>query len=272
MSKIRRLSSFRTESLFPALLSVFALLCFVSPFVAAQSASEPPEIPDAPGIHDAGVPDAGTSSSRDLWPAETTGVPAGEQEHGLRYRLSHSDSIVFPNETRAPLTPRQKVVLGLEGSVSPFAMTGWLASSGWSQLRNSQPNYGTDRGAYGQRLGATALRNISQDVFGGAVLAPLLHEDPRYYELGSGHNFFKRGVYAVSRVFITRSDTGHATPNFALIGGNLAGVSLANAYYPPLNRGFRQTAMGFGTSLGGSAIGCALSEFYEDALRIAHLK
>lgn len=73
-------------------------------------------------------------------------------------------------------------------------------------------------------------------------------------------------------MFVTRTDSGHATPNISLIGGNLAGAALTNTYYPRLNQGFNQTAMTFGSSLGGSAIGLVFSEFYGDALRIAHLK
>jgi hypothetical protein len=79
-------------------------------------------------------------------------------------------------------------------------------------------------------------------------------------------------VYAGSRVFVTRNDNGKVTPNLALLGGNLAGSALTNAYYPQINQGFRQTASTFGGSIGGSAIGFLVSEFYDDALHFAHLK
>jgi hypothetical protein len=280
LSTTRTLQSFRAPQYF-VLFSAITLLSAITPFVAAQNVSEAASTSSSPFSSSSTLPDA---------PGEPTDVPASSsslqspdgsphasnpslsQSRGLSRFLIHSDTVVFVNETPPPLTARQKVVLGMKGSVSPFSVAGWITSAGWSQLRNSAPNYGTDGGAYGQRLGATALRNVSQNIFGNSILAPILHEDPRYYEMGRGHNFFKRSVYAASRVLVTRTDSGHATPNYALVGGNLAGAALTNAYYPTINQGFSQTAMNFGTSLGGSAIGMVLSEFYDDALQIVHLK
>jgi hypothetical protein len=89
----------------------------------------------------------------------------------------------------------------------------------------------------------------------------LLHEDPRYYRLGSGHRTALRVLYAATRPLITRSDDGRTLPNFALIAGNLAGSALTNAYYPAANRGVKQTFITFGTGLGGAAVGNGIAEF-----------
>lgn len=227
-------------------------------------------LPDAPGepVDSPARSLSGSSDQASFSNAPTTGAM------GFLADLlnSHSRLVVPAGQKVQPLAANEKVTLGMKAPFSLFAVTGWLASSGYSQWRNSTPNYGVDKGAYGERLGATALRNLTEDVFGNAVLAPILHEDPRYFVMGSSHNFFKRGLYAATRVLITRDDDGHSTPNYSLIGGNLAGAALTNAYYPPTNRGFTQTAMTFGTSLGGSAIGFAISEFYGDALKAVHLK
>lgn len=162
--------------------------------------------------------------------------------------------------------------MGAKNSVTPFSAVGWLASAGWSHLTDGPPNYGTDKGAFGQRLGAAAVRNISEDIFSTSIMANVLHEDPRYYKLGRSHSITKRVVYAATRAIITRTDNGHATPNFALISGNLAGAALTNAYYPPLNHGVKQTMIIFGGSMGGSALGFGVSEFLGDALQLMHLK
>jgi hypothetical protein len=165
-----------------------------------------------------------------------------------------------------------KVLLGLRDAVSPFAAVGWLASAGYEQALNGNPNYGTDRGAFGQRLGAAALRDMSEGVFTDSVLSPVFHEDPRYYRMGPSHNFFIRLVYAGTRPIIGRTNGGHTTINFASLGGNLAGSALASAYYPPINRGFTQTMETFGGSLGGSAVGDVVSEFLSDVVHLVHPK
>jgi hypothetical protein len=156
--------------------------------------------------------------------------------------------------------------------VSPFSAVGWFASAGYEQLVNGSPNYGTDRGAFGQRLGAAALRDASEGIFSDSVMSPILHEDPRYYRLGPSHNFFVRVIYSGTRPIIGRTDGGRTTPNIANLAGTLAGAALASAYYPPLNRGFTQTMETFGGSVGGSAVGDLASEFFADFLHLLHPK
>jgi hypothetical protein len=179
---------------------------------------------------------------------------------------------IAPNEIAKPMPVRDKVVGGLADAVSLFAATGWVASAGWSHLTNSSPNYGTDKGAFGQRLGATAIRNVSQDISKDCLFAPVFHQDPRYYIMGRGNNILKRGVYAATRAFVGRTDSGHPTPNFALLAGNAAGAALTVTYYPAKNTTFSEVAGTFGRSVGGSALGFVVTEFLGDALQYAHLR
>jgi hypothetical protein len=162
--------------------------------------------------------------------------------------------------------------MGARDSVLPFSIVSWFTSAGYSHLTNGPPNYGTDKGAFGQRLGAAAIRDISEDIFSTSVLAPVFREDPRYYKMGPEHSFTRRIVYAATRPLITRTDSGRATPNLALILGNLAGAALTNAYYPPRNHGFSQTMQIFGGSMGGSAVGYGVTEFLDEALQFARIK
>jgi hypothetical protein len=105
-----------------------------------------------------------------------------------------------------------------------------------------------------------------------SIFAPVFHEDPRYYVMGKGHNFFKRAIYAGTRVIITRTDDGHTTPNFSLLAGDAAGAALTTTYYPPANTSFSEGAKTFGGSLGGSALGFVVTEFLDDALHFVHLR
>jgi hypothetical protein len=82
----------------------------------------------------------------------------------------------------------------------------------------------------------------------------------------------KRLVYAGTRSIITRTDSGHSTPNFALFAGNAAGSALTVTYFPAKNTTFSEVAQTFGSSLGGSALGFVVDEFLVDALVDLHLK
>jgi hypothetical protein len=180
--------------------------------------------------------------------------------------------IVNPGEVAQPMPVRDKVVGGMASSVSLFSGIGWLAAAGWEQATNGSPNYGTDSGAFGQRLGAAALRGVSEGVFSNSLFASLFHEDPRYYVKGAGHPFFKRLVYSGTRVLITRTDSGHTTPNFSLLAGNAAGSALTIPYYPAKNTTFGEVAETFGGSLGGSALGFVVDEFIVDVFIKLHIR
>jgi hypothetical protein len=228
-------------------------------------------LPDSPGFLATRESSSSTPEISDASDPQGESLTTGPTPLHRRL-ISHRDITIEPNQTVSPLSAHAKMVMGLEQSFTLFSVAGWTASAGYSQLVNGTPNYGTDSGAFGARLGATAIRNTSQNIFSNAVFAPMFHQDFRYYKMGSGHNFVKRAAYAATRALITRSDDGQARPNYSLLSGNLAGAALTNAYYPRMNQGFTETAKTFGTSVGGSAVGFVVSEFLYDALDFAHLQ
>jgi len=174
--------------------------------------------------------------------------------------------------TAQPLTAHDKVVLAFKDSYSPFSFLGIIFSAGYSHAVNGQPNYGTDKGAFGQRLGATAIRDTSEQLFTDAVFSPMLHEDPRYYVEGPQYNFFHRVIYAGTRPIITRTDSGKFTPNFALLLGYGAASAISYSYYPSINQNAKDTVATFGGGLAGAAIGDLVSEFSDEFLVKLHLK
>jgi hypothetical protein len=267
------LISTRNQNSFNSLFATLALLIAVIPFAAAQAplASDPVvsiaasarlDLPDSPGF-------LFSSSSSSADPDSASFDPGTNpvSKHSSHLRLT-----VYQGEVAAPMTVSGKVKGGLKNSVSLFSMTGWLASAGYEQLTNGSPNYGTDAGAFGQRLGIGAVHGISNGVFSNCLFAPIFHEDPRYYVMGSGHPFLKRLVYAATRSVITRTDSGHSVPNFALFAGNAGGAALTVVYYPAQNTTFSQVTRTFGTSLAGSSFGFIVDEFIVDALVDIHLK
>ncbi len=265
--------STRNRNSFNRLFPTLALLIAVIPFATAQAplASNPVagiisagtrlDIPDSPGFLF-----TRSSSSADPDSASFDPAPKPVFKHA-----PHLHTIVWPGQIAGPMTVHNKVAAGLKNSVSLFSAAGWFVAAGWEQLTDGSPNYGTDSGAFGQRLGAAAIRGTSNGLFSRCLFASIFHEDPRYYVMGSGHPFLKRLVYAGTRPIITRTDSGHSTPNFALFAGNAAGSALTVTYYPAQNTTFSEVAKTFGGSLGGSALGFVADEFIVDALVDLHL-
>lgn len=283
LSSRRNPRGFHTQRIHRTFGAALALLTAVPPFVISQTPLTTTsttnfaapgfsmELPDSPGSLISSSMDP-TDPSVTPGDPQTT-PPTSPPPPNPRTRYSpHFAMTVAPNEIAQPMTVRHKVVGGLGDSVSLFAATGWIVSAGWGQLTDRTPNYGTDKGAFGQRLGATALRNSSQVIFRDCFFAPVFREDPRYYIMGRSHNVLKRGVYAATRALVGRTDSGHTTPNFALLAGNAAGAALTVTYYPAINTTFDEVAKNFGTSVGGSALGFVVTEFIGDALQYAHLR
>ena len=241
-------------------LSALACLSGAVPSISAQDLKAPPCLSDLPNAPDAVI------SSND--PPQVTNSQAAARTRSV----GRFETLIDPTEIATHLTAFDKVGMGLKRSVSPWAILGWIGSATYGETFNRSPNYGQDPKEYLQRLGAAAARASSETIFTTSILAPMLHEDPRYFVLGPGHSGFKRTTFAFSQIFITRTDKGGNTVNYALLGGNLAGSALTQAYYPSENRGVPEVLTTFGTSLAGSAIAYFFDEFFYNNLRVAQLK
>ncbi|HEX5283079.1 MAG TPA: hypothetical protein VFW30_03080 [Bryocella sp.] len=183
-------------------------------------------------------------------------------------------SRIIPAGMAAPQIHKwDKITLATRDLYSLTSIADFFVSAGWDQLTNGQPNYGTNSGAFAQRVGAAAIRDSSQAFLSNGPFAVWLHQDPRYFAMGPQHSIPKRAWYAVTRALVTRDSTdGHAVVNTSLILGQAAGTALNNFYYPKRNRNFHDNLAGFGGSMGGAALSFAVNEFTSDLLRMVRLK
>jgi len=92
-----------------------------------------------------------------------------------------------------------------------------------------------------------------------------LHQDPRYFRLGEGSGW-SRARYALTRIFVARTDSGHNTFNFAEWGGNAAAAALSNAWYPD-TRTVSDNAQKLLIQCATDAFSNVLKEFWPDVKR-----
>ena len=177
---------------------------------------------------------------------------------------------IFPNFyavyiwNAAPLTPRQKFALAWRSSIDPvtFGVTGVIA--GIEQSTNAFSGYGQGAQGFGKRYGAVYADGFISSMIGGALLPSVLHQDPRYYVMGTGSGR-KRALYAVSTVVICKGDNGRWQPNYSNIFGNLASAGISNLYYPASNR--NGAGLTVSNALIGTASGAISSLLQEFVLR-----
>jgi len=204
-------------------------------------------LPDSPGAVATATPDNSDADSQATTPKPPYARP--------QVRLI-TQEVTAPSQTAS-----DKILMGLRESVTPFSILGWFLSAGTSHLSDSRPNYGTNRTAFAQRLGAAATLSSSREILRASVMAPILHQDTRYYRLGRDHKFLDRTVHAVISPVVGRTDSGRTIPNFANLIGTAGAAGLTVTYYPEKNRSAGDVADIFASSLSGSLIGYLFNEF-----------
>ena len=162
-----------------------------------------------------------------------------------------------------PLTARAKFKLAEDDSFdySAFVWTGILAFQSWAL--NSDPELGQGAAGYGRYYWRGFADGVSGTYFTEAIVPALTHEDPRYYTMGTG-GFLRRTEYALSRTFLTKTDSGGTSFNWSEVGGNGLEAGLSNAYYPPQEQGFNQTLRNWGTQMESAALNNIAKEFWPD--------
>lgn len=165
-----------------------------------------------------------------------------------------------------PLSSGQKFRLATAGVFdwAAFPFNGALA--GIAQARNDPKEWGQGWGAYGKRYGASFADNSIGTYMTTAVFPSLLHEDPRYYQLGRG-SFIHRAYHGINRLFITRTDSGHDRFNYSESIGNAAAAAISNIYHVPSDRTASRNASTFGFLILYDGLSNELKEFWPDIRR-----
>jgi len=163
-----------------------------------------------------------------------------------------------------PLTSGQKFRVVARGVFDPFefVLIGFVAGLG--QAGDSNPSYGQGAQGYAKRYGTAYADNAIENFMASAVFPSVLHQDPRYYQLGDG-GFFRRTAHAVGRVVVTRSDSGKTQVNYSeLLGGATAATISTYTYHPESERGFGNVMSVWASQMGWDAVTYMIKEFWPD--------
>lgn len=163
-----------------------------------------------------------------------------------------------------PITPRQKLVIATKDTVDyPLFLLGG-AFAGLAQLTDQHPDFGQGVKGFAHRWGTAYADQAIGNYLTEGFLPVLLHEDPRYFRRGNTRGgVWSRTGYAASRIFVTKTDSGHTTFNFSEVVGNGIAAGIGNAYYPG-ERGWSDNVSRLATALATDAISQVLKEFWPD--------
>jgi hypothetical protein len=190
----------------------------------------------------------------------------GTSKDRLFYTLPNFLTLENANQV-PPLTTGEKFKVVARSSFDyvQYPWYGFLA--GISQAENSEPGYGQGAAGYGKRFGAATADGTIENFITSAVFPSLLHQDPRFFQSGKG-GFWHRTGYAMSRVIITRGDSGNSQANFSeIIGSALSAGISTYGYHPHEDRNVRNAASVWGTQVGYDVLTYVVKEFWPDIRR-----
>jgi hypothetical protein len=170
---------------------------------------------------------------------------------------------VSANTQLPPLSLKGKFWLATQDSFdySSFVLAGILAATG--QAKNSTPEFHQGAAGYGRYYWHSFADQALGNYMTETIVPAATREDPRYYTLGHG-GFFRRTGYAVSRLLITRTDSGGRAFNFSEIVGNGAGAGISDLYYPSQERTWTKTQQKWVTQVAIDGIFNVFKEFWPD--------
>ena len=193
-------------------------------------------------------------------PAPTQAAP-DKRVFGVlpNYRTASASAVYMP------ITTTQKFTIASKDSFD-YPLVGLAAIiAAYGQLDNSNPSFGQGWAGYGKRVGTSYADQAIGNMMTEGIYPTLLHEDPRYFRRGYG-SARSRLLYAASRVFITRTDSGGTRFNFSEVLGNATSSAISNAYYPD-NRNAIDNVEKLGSQIGIDAASQVLKEFWPDIKR-----
>lgn len=270
------------------------------PLSASAQSTTVAELPDAPASamqqsstqQTAAPAPASSSSSPQVAPSSTPekdkdqnaqksssqGKVAGTSNDRLFYALPNF--LTLQNGGKLPpLTAGQKFKVVALGDFDPVQYPWWGLLSAISQADDSDPAYGQGWVAYAKRYGTTAGDSTVENFMVGAVFPSILHQDPRFYQSSRG-GYVHRAGYAISRIVVTRSDSGRSQFNYSeIFGAGLAAAISTYSYHPrstylstptnphlfvPSERTLGNTASVWETQVELDTITIAIKEFWPD--------
>jgi len=250
-------------------LRILFALIFIVPTALAQQPQPPPPAPAQAESQSDKSKDA--KEEQDKRTADDQiGKSKLEKETGTVndriFEVLPNYGTVETTKTLPALTTGQKFRLATAGVFDWAAYPFNGALAGIAQAKNDPKSWGQGWGAYGKRYGESFADNSIGTYMTTAIFPSLLHEDPRYYQMGKG-SFVHRAYHGINRLFVTRTDSGYDRFNVSESAGNAVAAAISNIYHPAEDRTAARNASTFGLLILWDGLSNELKEFWPDIRR-----
>ena len=206
------------------------------------------------------------------WPASTE-IEAPAPQDLLMTASDGSQSYMIAGHrmpVRFPYSPADKFRLFIKDTYDPFALMGEGFTAFYNQAQGSPYGFGGGARGYSRRFGAIVGTDFAGEFFGTFLFPSILHTDPRYFRKGEG-SFGRRAVYAMTRILITKKDSGGNTFNASNFLSGIATTAISNTYYPGRERGVWPTLERATINIGFDSLTALYREFWPEMAHTLHI-
>src|SRR5215470_8823446 len=164
-----------------------------------------------------------------------------------------------------PITAKRKMTIAYKDSFDWPVYPTAAAFALLYQLEDQNPSFGQGLKGYAKRFAGAYGDQLIGNMMTEGIMPSLTREDPRYFRLGEGSTKH-RMVYALTRILVTRTDSGRNTFNVSEVAGNSIAVAVSNAWYPD-TRTAHDAISKLSIQLATDAFSNVLKEFWPDVKR-----
>jgi hypothetical protein len=174
--------------------------------------------------------------------------------------------VIEPAQKAYKLSSTDKLIFSFTEIARPITILPSLYSASYEQIFETDPKYGHDLGAFGEKFGASMLRRASLRVFSDGIFPSVFHQDPRYYRIAKG-NVFHRSLLSARQAIFRRGDNGEDQLNYSGFAGRAAMAALTTTYYPSSSVTGKVVGETFAYSILTDAGGDLILEFLPNVIR-----
>jgi hypothetical protein len=271
-------SSLNLSAAYLAVLLLSVCFAISAEAQTSNSANELAELPDAPSPllawqqqpappdpNGQNSPSSGTNPQ--AAPSQTapsqTATPAAPQQTKRILGIMPNFSAVSADIKLPPQTPKQKFIIAAKNSFDYSSFLIAAIQSGISMGTNSYPEFHQGAAGYGRYYYHTLIDTADSNFMVAGLWPVVFRQDNRFYTLGHGKPG-KRALYALTRVIITRTDSGRQTFNASEIVGTGSAAGLSTLYYPDAYGTWTKVGQRWLTACIIDSINFSLKEFWPD--------
>jgi hypothetical protein len=257
------------------------LFALVGSFAVGQRAPDPSDVDDLPDAPQSQTPakpsDAQPASAAKKCPppsksAQGLGGSTGGGESPkaavtpCRQKFDFEYPFGKPPKHGQRLTSTDKLRMAASDVVDPFNLLTIGATAAISVGSNPQSHYGPGIEGWAKNSGTLLTEDMTGAFFITYLIPSIAKQDPRYYRMPNA-SIPRRIANVLIQPVWSRSDNGGHMPNYGMLIGVPAAVTLANIYVPGRKQGVWPTVETSAIAIGTSPIDHLVDEFLPDVAK-----